>query len=113
MVIAGLRKAEVIVREESKNMPIQIDPMENEVLRDYYFEAVAKGREEGVTKGREESAKKSRVVLARLLEKRFGSLPGWAVMRVSGLTPGELDGAILRVLDAATLDDFFGQDTVS
>jgi hypothetical protein len=58
------------------------------------------GRQEGILKG--ESA-----LLIRLLERRFGALPGWARDRIASANIADLEEWSLRVLDAASLDEVF------
>jgi predicted transposase YdaD len=58
------------------------------------------GRQEGILKG--ESA-----LLIRLLERRFGALPGWARDRIASADIADLEEWSLRVLDAASLDEVF------
>jgi hypothetical protein len=44
-------------------------------------------------------------LLLRLLERRFGSLPGWARDRIAAADTITLEEWGLRVLDAASLED--------
>jgi len=44
-------------------------------------------------------------VLRRVIEKRFGALPGWAEERLAGRTTAELEELCVRVLDARSLED--------
>ena len=46
-------------------------------------------------------------LLLRLLERRFGVLPGWARDRVLAADTSVLEEWGLRVLDAATLEEVF------
>jgi hypothetical protein len=43
--------------------------------------------------------------LLRLLERRFGALPGWASDRIATADTVALEEWSLRVFDAASLDD--------
>ena len=45
------------------------------------------------------------IVLLRLLERRFGALPGWAKDRIATADSVALEEWGLRVLDAGSLDD--------
>ncbi len=94
MVLAGLRKAEPIVKEESKQVPVHIDPMENSILREWYYEAKAEGSRHSVT---------------HLLAKRFGRLPRWAQAKIEEMTAEELDEALVRILDARSLEEVLGR----
>jgi Domain of unknown function (DUF4351) len=57
---------------------------------------------EGEQKGRQEG---EAALLLRLLERRFGALPGWARDRIAAANSAVLEECGLRVLDAASLDD--------
>jgi Domain of unknown function (DUF4351) len=56
-------------------------------------EGLQQGRQEGLQRGRQE-------VLHSLLERRFGQLPDWVEERLAGLSPGDLDGLVARILEA-------------
>lgn len=99
LVLSGLRGLSPIILEERRLMPVIIDPMENEVLRNWYYEALEKGREERRHALRE--------TLASLLVRRFGSVPEWATHRIQAATDSEMDSWILRILDAKSIEDVF------
>jgi len=63
-----------------------------------YQEIFSEGRSEGRTEGRTESLK-------RLLTRRFGSLPDWAVQRIEGASIEQLDIWFDDVLDAESLSN--------
>jgi hypothetical protein len=68
------------------------------------------GRQEGEQKGRQEGEQKGRqegeaALLLRLLEHRFGALPGWAKDRIATADTAALEDWGLRILDAASVDD--------
>jgi hypothetical protein len=63
------------------------------------------GRVEGRVEGRIEGQLGT---LTRLLTRRFGTLPEWAVQRLQGATADQLDGWTDRVLDAGTLIEALG-----
>ena len=83
-------------------MPIYIDIRENQVLGPMYEKAVKEGEIKGKLEGEREGELR---VLRRLIEKRFGSLPGWAAERLSGQTTAELEELSLHVLDVPNLED--------
>jgi hypothetical protein len=60
------------------------------------------GRQEGLLAGRQQGGS---ALLLRLLERRFGVLPGWATDRVRAADIATLDEWSLRVLDAASLEE--------
>ena len=75
-----------------------------EGVRQGRAEGVRQGRAEGVRQGRAEG---ERAVLARLLRRRFGTLPPRVGARLGGASEADLESWADRVLDAATLDDVF------
>src|SRR5882762_6579931 len=72
LILAGLRHLEESVEQEARKMPIFIDILENKVL----------GRE---------FKRGELTVLRRLIEKRFGAIPGWAEERLTGRSATELE----------------------
>ncbi len=81
-------------------MPVVIDPMENEVLRKWYFEALEKGAQQGQLTALSE-------VLRGLLAQKYGSVPGWANDRIAAAGVADLARWTQRVIGAASLDDVF------
>jgi hypothetical protein len=78
-------------------MSVIIDPMQNEVLREWYFEALAKGQ----TKGRLD-------VLREQLEARFGPLPKWASRRLTAAAEDQLREWGIKLLKARSLEAVLG-----
>ncbi|MBF0098213.1 MAG: DUF4351 domain-containing protein [Magnetococcales bacterium] len=66
-----------------------------------FREGKQEGRQEGEQKGRQEGEAK---ILLRLLQRRFGELPSWAIEKVSTAKPVMLEEWSLRILDAPTLE---------
>ena len=73
-------------------------------------EGLAAGKTVGKAEGVAEGEAKS---LLRLLERRFGSLPGWARERVSAASLEQLDAWLDGVLDARSPDDLLGGSKLS
>jgi hypothetical protein len=71
-------------------------------LREGEQRAEQKGRREGEQRGRQEG---EAALLRRLLERRFGALPDWALDRIAAADTAALEDWGLRVLDAGSLDD--------
>jgi hypothetical protein len=86
LILSGLRDLGEVVEEEARKMPILNDILDHKVL----------GRE---------YKKGELVVLRRLIEKRFGSIPTWAEERLAGLSPRQLEDLSVRVLDAKSLEE--------
>ena len=98
LVLAGLRNWQALVTEEAKQMAITIDIMENPFLKEVFEEGEQKGIEKGIEKG--ESA-----LLKRLLEKRFGPLPEWAVSKLENGDREAFERWGLQILEAASLEE--------
>jgi flagellar biosynthesis/type III secretory pathway protein FliH len=71
-------------------------------LREGLVEGLREGEKRGEQKGRQ---KGEAALLLRLLERRFGVLPGWARDRVLAADTVVLEEWSLRVLDAASLEE--------
>ncbi len=97
-ILAGLRGLENEVQEELEKMPIVVDLMENAVFARGVQSVEAKAKVEGRVEG-------ERTFLRRLIQKRFGGVPGWVDERLVGKTPEELELLGLRLLDAQSLAD--------
>jgi predicted transposase YdaD len=113
LVLSGLRGASALVIEESKTMPVIIDPMKNPVLREWYEEAFARGqeqgREQGWQQGREQGKEQATDnLLRRLLEQRFGPLPEWAQSRLDSSNLRQREAWALCLLDARSLEEALG-----
>lgn len=98
MILAGLRHLAGAVEQEAQNMPIDLDIRDHEVLGPIIIKAEQKGRQEGLQAG-------ELTVLRRLIEKRFGALPGWAGEKLAAMSASELEDLSERVLDASTIDE--------
>ena len=86
-------------------MPITEDIMNHGVIGP----AIRKGREEGVRLGREEGELLGqKLVILRLINKRFGPVPEWARQRIESLSASDLEPLELRLLDARSLEELLG-----
>ena len=79
-------------------MPIFIDILENKVLGPPYKRGLEEGLQQGALEG-------ERKLLRRLIEKRFGPMPGWAEERLTSRSAAELEDLSVRVLDAQSIED--------
>jgi len=102
MILAGLRRLSKTVAQEVRNMPIDLDIRDHEVLGPMFIEAEQKGRQEGLREGLQAG---ELTVLRRLIEKRFGALPGWAREKLAALSASELEELSERVLDAQSVEE--------
>ncbi len=92
MVLSGLKWLDEIVDEEVRNMPIEIDIMENSTIRRWI--------EQGVEK-REAS------ILGKQLAKRFGALTPETEEKLQSGNSDQLERWIMRLMDAHTLEEVF------
>ena len=72
-------------------------------MQTFYEMVVQEGVEQGIEKGQ-------RAMLLRLLGRRFGALPEQITARVAAAAPPDVERWFDRALDAASLDDVFGNE---
>jgi hypothetical protein len=76
-------------------------------------EGVLEGRAEGVLEGQHAGERAARIAdLRRLLARRFGSVPAWALERLAAGTPAQLEGWLDGILDAPSLEALLGAPPV-
>ena len=75
-------------------MPITASILEHDVLGPVFKKGLLEGRQEGEL-----------TILRRLIEKRFGPLPGWASDKLAALPASELEDLSERVLDAKSVEE--------
>jgi predicted transposase YdaD len=103
-VLSGRRLTDEFTME-LKNMVMTVDIEKNAFLREIRDTALAGGRAEGEAKGRS-------ILLARMLEERFGPLPGWARLRLEHARLAQIERWAKKALVAPTLEDVVGKRTV-
>ncbi len=81
-------------------MPVQEDIMEHSVIGP----AIRQGSEQGLERGRIEGQS---ILLLRLIQKRFGTIPPEIARHLAALKPAQLERAGLRLLDARRIEDLF------
>lgn len=96
-ILAGLRKLGPVIRQELEKMPILDSIMDHDLFGPVLRRGIAQGREEG-----------QRLVILRLINKRFGPVPEWARQRIESLPASDLEPLELRLLDARSLEDLLG-----
>jgi hypothetical protein len=97
-ILAGLRHLGETVEQESRNMPIETSILEHDVLGPVFL----KGKQEGRQEGRQEG---ELTLFRRLIESRFGALPGWADKKLATLSTSEIEGLVGRVLVAKSVEE--------
>jgi predicted transposase YdaD len=105
MVLSGLRNLEPIIESEVERMPILNDIMDHKVIGRERKRGIAMGLEEGRSEG---IVQGKRQVLLTLIARRFGTVPEWAEESVGNFSAEELDTAITRIFDAATIEQLLG-----
>jgi predicted transposase YdaD len=93
----GVRVPEAM--QEVRNM---LQERVQQWIEQWKQEGLQAGLQEGLLAGRQQGGS---ALLLRLLERRFGVLPGWATDRVRAADIATLDEWSLRVLDAASLEE--------
>jgi hypothetical protein len=106
-LLSGLRRLSGKFRMEVRRMGLMIDLRENVILREWYDEAVAKGRSEGRTEGVTEGS--SRVV-RELLQAKFGPLPAAVQQLLARASTSDVERWAIRILKADTLDAVFADE---
>ncbi|MBF0426511.1 MAG: DUF4351 domain-containing protein [Magnetococcales bacterium] len=108
-ILAGLRRLGTTVKEEVKAMPITVNVMEDEFLRDIFVRVRSEGVQEGIQIGeRQTHLKGEAAFLLRQLRQRFGTLPDWVPERIHAADATALETWGDRVLTASSLRDVFG-----
>ena len=100
LIIAGLRRMATLVKQEAMQVPVLNDIMDHEVIGP----AIRQGLEQGRQEGRQEEALS---VLRRVIEKRFGPVPGWVEERLKIQSVAQLEELAVRAIDAPNLEDLF------
>ncbi len=91
-------------------MSVVIDPMENEVIREWISDGVEKGRAEGRAEGLKKGrAEGYRGVLEAQLRARFGRLPDWAKARLASADADQLRQWGIQLLEAPSLAAVLGE----
>jgi hypothetical protein len=90
---------------EARNMlATRMEAWKQKQSEAWKLEGLQAGRQEGLQAGRQEG---EAAFLLRLLERRFGVLPGWVRERVGAAETGLLEEWGLRVLEVGSLDEVF------
>jgi hypothetical protein len=98
MILAGLRRLAKTVEQEARKMPITASILEHDVLGPLFKKVLLEGRQEGVREG-------MLTILSRMITKRFGALPGWAIVKLAAMPVSELEVLNERLLDAASVEE--------
>ncbi len=97
-------------------MPILNDIMDHGIIGPAIRQGLQKGREEGLQEGLQQGLQQGvqqglhrgeLTIIRRMLNKRFGSLPGWAEEQLNRFSSAELEEFSTRMLDVASIDELF------
>ncbi|MBI3653391.1 MAG: DUF4351 domain-containing protein [Acidobacteria bacterium] len=130
LILSGLRKLEIKIRQEVQKMPITVDVMRIPFVKEAFLEGEKKGEARGEKRGEARGEKRGEArgekrgeargekrgeargekkgeaaFLRRLLERRFGELPDWAVKKIATANTTKLEKWSLQILDAKTLKE--------
>lgn len=112
LILSGLRQIETVIQQEVKDMPLQINLMENAFFRDAILDGQAKGMEKGMEKGKKEGQRLGQsFLLNRQLEHRFGKLPKWVVQQLNLADAATLETWGIRLLEAKKLEEVVPRTT--
>ncbi|NJO18026.1 MAG: DUF4351 domain-containing protein, partial [Thioploca sp.] len=112
LILTGLRSIQVqeLVKQEGQKMPITVDMGETiwgkELFEQGKLTGILEGERRGERRGKLEG---EALILQRLLTKRFGALPQWAVEKIAQAQNEQLEQWSLQLLEAETLEAVFAQ----
>lgn len=90
-------------------LPVLVPLEQTRAYQEIFAKGEAIGKTEGKTEGKAEGEVKGKADgLKLLLTRRFGALPRWVVHRVDAAAMDELDGWLLGILDAQSLEGLLG-----
>lgn len=100
----------LLTNEELRTMfPVLVPLEQTRAYQEIFAKGQAIGKAEGKTEGKTEGKAEGKADgLKLLLKRRFGALPRWAVQRVDAAAMEQLDGWLLGILDAQSLEGLLG-----
>ncbi len=101
LILSGLREIDSLVKEEGRQMSLELSIENNSFLYGIFLEGEKKGEKKGIKLG-EKRGKAS--LLQRQLERRFGKLPRWAVQRLETADAATLEQWGERIIEAESLE---------
>lgn len=79
-------------------MPITASILDHDVFGSLFRDTQMEGRQQGVREG-------MLTILSRIITKRFGAVPGWAIVRLAAMPVSELEVLHERLLDAPSVEE--------
>ncbi|MBF0436271.1 MAG: DUF4351 domain-containing protein [Magnetococcales bacterium] len=104
VILSRLRRLETVVKTEAETMSLTFNLMENDVFRPMILKELRDAERIGEQRGRQEE---SVLMLTRLLQRRFGAVPGWAIEKIAKADLQSLEEWSLRFVDAQSLEAVF------
>jgi predicted transposase YdaD len=109
MRLSGLRRLTHVVEEESRKVPVYIDPLKMPFIRHEFKRGLVEGKKEGLVEGEKKGIVEGELaIIRRLIQKRFGRIPVWAAKRLKSCSAEQLEELSERVLDAGSLKELLG-----
>ena len=107
-ILVELRNKEFqfLFKQEKNVMPITIDLMDSLWAQEAFNKGKFQGKLEGKLEGKVEG---ERLILKRLLERRFNTLPEWVLQYLNQATDKQLEMWIERLFDVNSLEELFSK----
>jgi len=118
-LLAPLRRAQPLIQEELRSMPITIDLETHPFASQFFLKGRAEGRAEGEAEGEAKGEAKGKAkgkaegkadMLLRQLRRRFDALPAALEDRVRAADTGSLDAWSESLVDGKSLTGIFGPE---
>ncbi|MBF0437328.1 MAG: DUF4351 domain-containing protein [Magnetococcales bacterium] len=120
VILAKLRRLEMVVKTEAETMSLTFNLMENDVFRPMILKELReaervgelRGEQRGELRGEQRGEQRGEAkILTRQLQRRFGIVPDWASEKITKAEPSSLEEWSLRIFEAQSLDDVFSDRT--
>ena len=100
----------LLTNEELRIMlPVLVPLEQTRAYQEIFAKGEAAGKADGKAEGKAEGEAKGKADgLKRLLRRRFGVLPRWAVLRLDQAAIDQLDGWLEGIFEAQSLEDLLG-----
>jgi len=110
LIFLLMERFPLLTDEELRTMfPVLVPLEQTRAYQDIFAKGKADGKADGEAKGKAEGEVKGKADgLKRLLRRRFGVLPRWAVARLDAAVMDQLDGWLEGIFEAQSLEDLLG-----
>ena len=94
------------MRQEMQGyLTFEVDVMKNKIIGPLIRKRVSEGRAKALAEGKLEG---ERLVLARLIERRFGRLSALTKRKLAGMSSDQIEDAAIRIFDCKGLRELLG-----